>query len=41
MTSQGPATLAVSEAPGTSPSAAVTMAAGPASAWIMMCEAIT
>ena len=30
MTSQSPATLAVSEAPGTSPGAAVTMAAGPA-----------
>jgi hypothetical protein len=41
MTSQGRATLAVSETPGTSRSAAVTMAAGLASAWIGMCEAIT
>ncbi len=39
--SQGPATLAVSAAPGTCPGAAVTMAAGPAPAWIRMCEAIT
>jgi hypothetical protein len=41
MTSPGPATLAVPAAPGTSPGAAVTMAAGPAPAWIRMCEAIT
>jgi hypothetical protein len=41
MTSQGPATLAVSQTPGTSQSAAVTMAAGPAWARIGMCEAIT
>ena len=41
ITSQGPATLAVSAAPGTSPGAAVTMAAGPAPAWIRMCKAIT
>ena len=41
MTSQGAATLAVSAAPGTSPGAAVTMAAGPAPAWIRMGKAIT
>jgi hypothetical protein len=41
MTSPGPATLAVSAVPGTPRAAAVTMAAGPAPAWIRMCEAIT
>ena len=41
MTSQGLATLAVSETPSRSRSAAVTIAAGLASAWIRMYEAIT
>jgi hypothetical protein len=41
MTWQGPATLAVSQTPGTFRSAAVTMAAGPAWACTGMCEAIT
>src|SRR5512142_976599 len=41
MTSQGPATPAVSQTPGTSRTAAVTTAAGPAWACTGMCEAIT
>jgi hypothetical protein len=41
MTWQGPATLAVSQTPGTSRIAAATMAAGPVWACIGMCEAIT
>ena len=41
MTSQGPGTLSVSQTPGTSRTAAATMAAGPAWACIGMCEAIT
>ena len=39
MTSQG--TAAPAAVPGTSPGAEVTRAAGPAPAWIRMCEAIT
>jgi len=39
-TLQGRAALAVPGTPGTSATAAVMMAAGPASAWIRICEAI-
>jgi len=40
VTLRGRAALAVPGTPGTSPGAAVTMAAGPTSAWIRICEAM-